>query len=281
MSDLTPMRDMSDLAADDLLLDRLGARGEAGSEPVAGLLAALAAHADRPLPARPARRRRKAHRHRYLGAFAAVAIAASGAGVAAAVTLPHHGPGSEERARTAKQVQAAARREAPRALLPRLGLPRTTGTAAAGAKSLVLTRRSDGAIVLLPAALAAATLPAADEKAGPGADDAHHSDGEQGRSDLARSDDHEGRADVEPGTGRSAAPGPAHQGEGSAAAAPGRSAKPPSGDAAKTPTAGTQGAPSSAGKKAGATRGKGRSATATVTGHPAPSAGATGRSSRT
>ncbi len=86
MSDLSPL---SDLVADDLLLDRLAGRVDAGSDPLAGLLGALAAHADTPLPLRTGRRR-IGNKHRYLGAFAALAVAASGAGVAAAVTVPSH-----------------------------------------------------------------------------------------------------------------------------------------------------------------------------------------------
>ncbi|GAA5022389.1 hypothetical protein GCM10023258_12610 [Terrabacter aeriphilus] len=85
MSDPTPM---SDLVADDLLLDRLAGRFDAGAEPVAQLLSALAGHADAPLPGRSPRRRIGRRHHRYLGAFAALAVGASGAGVAAAVGLP-------------------------------------------------------------------------------------------------------------------------------------------------------------------------------------------------
>ena len=146
MSRLIPM---SDLVADDLVLDRLSAREPAGSEPVAGLLAALADHADTPLTVRPGRRR-SSRKHRYLGPFAALVVAASGAGVAAAVTIPHHAADPGERARVVKEMDAAARSDAPSALLSRLGLPRTTaGTDALG---LVLARRGDGAIVLVPAA---------------------------------------------------------------------------------------------------------------------------------
>lgn len=149
MSRLVPM---SDLAADDLLLDRLGAREPAGSEPVAGLLAALADQADTPLRSR-AGRGRGGHRHRYLGPFAALVVAASGAGVAAAVTLPHHAPDPAEKARVVRQMDAAARSDAPSALLSRLGLPRTTG--ATDAQGLVMARRDDGVIVLVPAAAVA------------------------------------------------------------------------------------------------------------------------------
>ena len=152
MNDLAPLGGMSDLIADDLLLDRLARRGEAGPEPVAGLLLALAAHADSPLPARTGRRR-IANKHRYLGAFAALAVAASGAGVAAAVTLPD-GTLVADRGRIAERMEQSARSDAPSALLSRLGLPTTDATTTA--RGLVLARGADGTIVLLPAAAAAA-----------------------------------------------------------------------------------------------------------------------------
>src|SRR4051794_26501239 len=155
MNDLSPM---SDLIADDLLLDRLAGRTDAGSEPVAALLGALAAHADTALPSRTGRRR-IANKHRYLGAFAALAVAASGAGVAAAVTLPSNGPSQAERARVIQKMEESARSDAPSALLSRLGLPRTSGTTQA--KGLVLARGRDGTIVLLPAAVVAAQRRAA------------------------------------------------------------------------------------------------------------------------
>lgn len=151
MNDLSPL---SDLVADDLFLDRLARRTDAGSEPLAGLLGALATYADTPLPARTGRRR-MAKKHRYLGAFAALAIAASGAGVAAAVSLPEAGR-QPDRGRLAQQMEQSARSNAPSALLSRLGLPQTNGTTTA--RGLVLARRADGAIVLLPAAVAAAEL---------------------------------------------------------------------------------------------------------------------------
>lgn len=155
MNDLSPM---SDLIADDLLLDRLAGRVHAGSEPVAGLLGALAAHADTPLPSRSGRRR-IANKHRYLGAFAALAVAASGAGVAAAVTLPSNGPSQADRARIVQKMDESARSDAPSALLSRLGLPQTSGTTYA--KGLVLARADDGTIVLLPAGVVAAQMRAA------------------------------------------------------------------------------------------------------------------------
>src|SRR6478609_3147810 len=145
MNDLSPM---SDLIADDLLLDRLAGRVDAGSDRVAGLLGALAAQADTPLPSRSGRRR-IANKHRYLGAFAALAVAASGAGVAAAVTLPTNGPSQADRARIVRKMDESARRERPSAWSPGLGFPQATGTTEA--KGLVLARAEDGTIVLLPA----------------------------------------------------------------------------------------------------------------------------------
>lgn len=150
MNDPSPL---SDLIADDLLLDRLAARVDAGSDPLAGLLGALAAQADTPLPLRTGRRR-IGNRHRYLGAFAALAVAASGAGVAAAVTVPSHGSGQADRALTVTLTDDSARSHVPIAPLPRLGLPQTSRSTHAPA--LVLARRGDGAIVLVPAAFVAA-----------------------------------------------------------------------------------------------------------------------------
>lgn len=155
MNDLSPM---SDLIADDLFLDRLAGRVDAGSEPLAGLLGALATQADTPLPSRTGRRR-IANKHRYLGAFAALAVAASGAGVAAAVNLPSNGPSQADRARIVKMMDESARSSAPSALLARLGIPQTVGTMQAS--GLVLARRDDGTIVLLPAAMVAGGRPQA------------------------------------------------------------------------------------------------------------------------
>src|SRR5829696_1803702 len=151
MKDLSPM---SDLIADDLLLDQLAGRVDAGSEPVAVLLGALASQADTPLPSRTGRRR-IGNKHRYLGAFAALAVAASGAGVAAAVTLPDHGPSQADRARILEKMEESARNGAPSALLTRLGLPQASGDDS----GLVLARRADGVIVLVPATLVAAQGP--------------------------------------------------------------------------------------------------------------------------
>ncbi len=152
MNDISPFGSAGDVLADDLLLDRIAGRVDAGPEPVAGLLAALAAHADTPLPARTGRRR-IANKHRYLGAFAVLAVAASGAGVAAAVTLPHEGSLLADRARIEQRMEQSARSGAPSALLSRLGLPATDGTTTA--RGLVLARGADGTFVLLPAAAAA------------------------------------------------------------------------------------------------------------------------------
>lgn len=158
MSDLTPM---SELIADDLFLDRLAGRVDAGSEPLAGLLGALAAQADTPLPSQTGRRR-IANKHRYFGAFAALAVAASGAGVAAAVTLPSNGPSQADRARIVKMMDESARSSVPSGLLARLGIPQTVGTTQAA--GLVLARRADGSIVLLPAAVVTAGRPTAEAR---------------------------------------------------------------------------------------------------------------------
>ncbi|MGO4600994.1 hypothetical protein [Terrabacter sp. 2YAF2] len=150
MNDPSPL---SDLIADDLLLDRLAARVDAGSDPLAGLLGALAAQADMPLPLSTGRRR-IGNKHRYLGAFAALAVAASGAGVAAAVTVPAHGSSQADRALSVTLTDDSARSHVPTTPLPRLGLPQTSRSTHAPA--LVLARRGDGAIVLVPAGFVAA-----------------------------------------------------------------------------------------------------------------------------
>ena len=150
MNDPSPL---SDLIADDLLLDRLAARVDAGSDRLAGLLGALAAQADTPLPLRTGRRR-IGNKHRYLGAFAALAVAASGAGVAAAVTVPAHGSSQPDRALTVTLTDDSARSHVPTTPLPRLGLPQTSRSTHTPA--LVLARRGDGDVVLVPAGFVAA-----------------------------------------------------------------------------------------------------------------------------
>ena len=144
---------LDDLIADDLLLDRLAGRRPAGDEPVATLLSAVADHADRPLTGRS--RRRRAHGRRLFAALAVLTVGVSGAGVAAAVTLPDYLPGAAERARIEKIMEANAASNRPSALLSRLGLP-TAAVAELGAhRGLVLVRRTDGQIVLMPAAVVA------------------------------------------------------------------------------------------------------------------------------
>ena len=81
---------LSQVVADDLLIERVAGRQPAGDDPIAGLLAALAEHADRPLGR--ARTGRRFRHHRILSTFAALTIGASGASVAAAVTLPASPP---------------------------------------------------------------------------------------------------------------------------------------------------------------------------------------------
>ena len=81
---------LSQVVADDLLIDRVAGRQPAGDDPIAGLLAALAEHADRPLGRASTGRRFRPHR--VLSTFAAVAIGASGAGVARPPPSPMHRP---------------------------------------------------------------------------------------------------------------------------------------------------------------------------------------------
>ena len=145
MNDPTPL---DDLIADDLLLDRLAGRQSAGDEPVAALLRAVAAHADRPLTGRA--RRRRPHGRRLFAAFAVITVGASGAGVAAAVTLPNYLPGAAERARVERMMDANAASNRPSVLLSRLGIPDDADLGAE--RGLVLVRRADGRIVLVPAA---------------------------------------------------------------------------------------------------------------------------------
>ena len=80
---------LSALLADDLLLDRVGARLDTDDD-LGSLLLAVAHHADTPIPrAEPARRRRP---HRGLTVIAALGVAVSGATVAAAVEMAPVGP---------------------------------------------------------------------------------------------------------------------------------------------------------------------------------------------
>ncbi|HEX5969086.1 MAG TPA: hypothetical protein VFY88_11455 [Intrasporangium sp.] len=83
---MTKPTPLSQVVADDLLIDRVAGGGPAGDDPIAGLLAALADHADRPLGR--ARTGRRFRHHRVLSTLAALTIGASGASVAAAVTVP-------------------------------------------------------------------------------------------------------------------------------------------------------------------------------------------------
>jgi hypothetical protein len=81
-------------------------------------------------------------------------VAASGAGVAAAVTVPAHGSSQPDRALTVTLTDDSARSHVPTTPLPRLGLPQTSRSTHTPA--LVLARRGDGAIVLVPAGFVAA-----------------------------------------------------------------------------------------------------------------------------
>ncbi|MEO7448357.1 MAG: hypothetical protein ABI336_08800 [Humibacillus sp.] len=154
MSDPTPLQD---LIADDRLLDRLGARLDAGNDPLALMLAAVATKADRPLPVPP--RRRRVRGRRLVSALALLTVGVSGAGVAAAVTLPVYGPGAAEHARVQRAMDDRAADSRPSALLSRLGIPADADLGAE--RDLVLVRLSDGQIVLVPTGSAAALNAAA------------------------------------------------------------------------------------------------------------------------
>lgn len=73
------------LLSDDLLLDRLGSRAAPSDERVEALLAALARHADTPLPGP---RRRRGLRRRTITALTVVVVGGTGVGAAAASDLP-------------------------------------------------------------------------------------------------------------------------------------------------------------------------------------------------
>jgi hypothetical protein len=248
MNDLSPM---SDLIADDLLLDRLAGRVHAGPEPVAGLLGALAAHADTPLPSRSGRRR-IANKHRYLGAFAALAVAASGAGVAAAVTLPSNGPSQADRARIVQKMDESARSDAPSALLSRLGLPQTSGTTYA--KGLVLARADDGTIVPLPAGVVAAQMRAAAagthgmpgavagaQGGGPGAS-GPAGNGQAGNGQAGNGQAGNGQAGNGPGgTGGTVGSGGTTSDQGGTVAGGSQTGNPPAPNSGKRPVVGTRG----------------------------------------
>jgi hypothetical protein len=147
---------LSELRADDLLLDRLAARADAGSEPVVVLLAALSRHAETPL--RPARSVRRPRRHRALTAMAVVVLGASGVGAAAAVTQPGRIWPSRDSLRMTQLEAGAATAPSTPAPAPaaRAGAPRA---AAGGAYALI--RDAADRIVLLPSGAAASRGPAA------------------------------------------------------------------------------------------------------------------------
>ncbi|HEU5144130.1 MAG TPA: hypothetical protein VFT81_03065 [Dermatophilaceae bacterium] len=141
---------LSELLADDLLLDRVAARHDPGSEPVAALLAALARHADTPL--RPARSARRFRRHRALTAMAVLVVGASGVGAAAAVTQPGRvWPSRDSLRMTDLEAGAATAPSVPP--VPPAPVPAPTATAGApraanGAYTLI--RDAAGRIVLAP-----------------------------------------------------------------------------------------------------------------------------------
>ncbi|HET6666450.1 MAG TPA: hypothetical protein VFG98_04105, partial [Intrasporangium sp.] len=136
---------LSQVVADDLLIERVAGRQPAGDDPIAGLLAALAEHADRPLGRAPTGRRFR--HHRVLSTLAALTIGASGASVAAAVTLPA-GPPSAASARVAPAPARAG--SAPGAELVRDVTGRVTVVGADGTR-VESAWLPDGPVVLTPA----------------------------------------------------------------------------------------------------------------------------------
>ncbi|WP_147065142.1 hypothetical protein [Terrabacter aerolatus] len=228
---------MSELIADDLFLDRLAGRVDAGPDPLAGLLGALATQADTPLPSRTGRRR-IANKHRYFGAFAALVVAASGAGVAAAVTLPANGPSQADRARIVTLMDDSARSSAPSGLLTRLGIPQTVGTTQAA--GLVLARRADGTIVLLPAARATTGRPTAEAPGAAGAEasgNGQDGNGQDAKGSKAATGNGQGTHGTKAVTGN----GQGGKVQGGASGADSQAVTPPATNHGKKPTAGSKG----------------------------------------
>jgi hypothetical protein len=93
---------LSAVLADDLLLDRVGARLDTDDD-LGALLLAVAHQADTPIPQATLQRRGVARRHRGLTVLAALGVAVSGATVAAAVELapmPHEQASGAPHSRT-------------------------------------------------------------------------------------------------------------------------------------------------------------------------------------
>jgi hypothetical protein len=155
---------LSELHADDLLLDRLATRADAGSEPVIVLLSALSRHAETPL--RPARSERRFRRHRALTAMAAVVIGASGVGAAAAVTQPGRvwHPRDSLRMTDSEAGAAAAPSVPSMPSMPSMPLPAPRISAAApesASGAYALVRDAAGRIVAVRSGAVAARGPAA------------------------------------------------------------------------------------------------------------------------
>ncbi|EWT00045.1 hypothetical protein N865_18380 [Intrasporangium oryzae NRRL B-24470] len=202
MNEPTPL---SDLVADDLLLDALGRRVDCGHDPLASVLGALAVHADSPLGGGTPRR--GGSRRRIFTTFAVLAVGATGAGVAAAVTLPHLGAGHEApeifRGRPGKPAVTATQTAPPFVgvvearkvgagtwtvvtdpdgsvqVVPGAGADSLTGGAAAGATSVAPgpVPSSSGS-----AASTAAPKGQADKKGHPAPSDAPAADGTQSQA---------------------------------------------------------------------------------------------------
>lgn len=143
---------MAELTADDRLLDRLAARQDAGPEPVASMLAALARHADLPLlaaapPSRLVRRR-------ALTALTALVVGASGVGVAAAT-----GPDSfwPRQSHLVPDADAALPRTT--ATPPTLPAP-TLPSASLATRGYALVRDAAGRIHLAPPRVTVFEVPA-------------------------------------------------------------------------------------------------------------------------
>lgn len=143
---------LTDLAADEQLLDRLGARSDAGTDPVALLLAALARHADTPLRTGPAPRRFT--RRRTLTALTALVVGASGAGVAAAVSQPQAWLTREPARVTAFDAARPALTQPGQLTLAPLPAP------VVASDGYILVRDAAGQIVLLPPKVVVEVAPA-------------------------------------------------------------------------------------------------------------------------
>jgi hypothetical protein len=113
---MTEPAQTSDVFTDEALLDRVGAGADAGADPVAGLLGALATIGEEPIGPRrspvlapvPAARRHRLGGRRSMAAAALVAVALSGAGVAAALTLPDLGSPAPAHSRTTRTAKPGA-----------------------------------------------------------------------------------------------------------------------------------------------------------------------------